>query len=297
MEVDATVNEIFGDPRMDLEFERKGYVERPFLGPDEVRAVQELYDRLAPPIVEDFAVTILSDSFEYRWGVFTGIRSLLERRLREVLPHHRLALATFVAKCRKASQGHLALHQDWWIADNRVDRALSVWCPLVDVGMHNAPLKVVPGSHKFLNLPYPVNAAFRTTYHPKLRVLDAEFVKRLMTPAGHAVIYDQRMLHGSDGNPSEEHRVAFNCIMIPEGRRPRLYVWDEGSPEMQVFGVSEEYLCSFALPPRLRPPYPEGVTFLETVDATAPALGDPELAQLRSWQADFASNEQQRVRA
>ena len=288
---------IFADGAIDQQFAIRGYVVHPFLDAAEVRAMEHVHAEIFPELLSDFSATTLDDSTERRWRVFEKIRAIVDAPLRRIVPHHKMALATFVTKRPRTTQGRVPLHQDWWIADNRVHRALHFWCPLVDVGPESGCLKIVPGVHRLLNDPYPIHPKFRTAYHPRLSVLDGEFALRVPMPAGAALLYDQRMLHGSDENRSDRMRVAFNCIMIPEDLTPLLYQWTPDIPDrLQVLEVDERYLCEFRFGVPLAPPYPQGVRLVDTIPVATSPLSDGDFSVLRDMQRMFA-DEDRKTRA
>ena len=281
--VESRPDPLFGDDRRDREFSHDGYVVLPFLDPSHVAALQRLHDEMLPDLPADFTATTLSDDFELRSRVSTGIRAIVEERLGRILPGYKVVLATFVSKRARTLQGRVNLHQDWWLVDNRVRRALHFWCPLVNVGAGNGCLKIVPGIHRLLNDPYPIHPPmYRTAYHPVLPRLESEFVRRVAMPAGSALVYDERMLHGSDENLSDQPRVAFNCVMIPADLEPIVYWWDEREPgRMSILEVSEEFLCRFRYGTPLETPYPRDVSLRGTTEASVRPLREDELAALR----------------
>jgi hypothetical protein len=287
---------VFDDAALDGAFMSRGFLVRPFLDPTEILAMERVYAEMFPETDADFSATILNDSTECRLDASAAIRAIVEAPLRRMFGRHKLAVATFVTKRPRTTKGRLPLHQDWWIVDNRVHRALHVWCPLVDVGPDSGCLRVVPGVHHFLNDPYPIHGKFRTAYHPKLAVLDEQCSIRVSMPAGTALIYDERMLHGSDDNRSDHLRVAFNCIMIPEEALPLVYQWDEQAPDrIEVLEVDEPYLCEFRFGVPLSRPYRRGIRLIETIPAAVSPLNDEGIARLRAIQAGFSVEDREGV--
>ena len=285
---------IFVNEETDREFARKGYVVLPFLDAEAIQAVQALHDRLFPVVPSDFYSSFVSATTDQRLGVLTGIRKLLAGQLKTILPWHKVQLATFITKRPTSQRGQLALHQDSWITDHRVEAAPSVWCPLVDVGPMNACLRVVPGSHRFFHNPCPMNAyvakAKHLAYRPEADPLEDEFIKDVPMQAGMALIYDPRLVHGSGENLVDRPRVALNCVTIPEQREPQLYFWDDRPPErMQVFEVTESFLCQFNFLSRPDEPYPEGVRLIDTIDGLTTPPARIDRAALRRLQTDASA--------
>ena len=277
---------VLADQAADREFLARGYLVRPFLGPGELQAVARLHEECYPTLTTDFTATTLDESFERRWRVSTGLRAIVGATLARLLPRHRMVLGTFVTKRAQTRQGRVPLHQDWWVVDNRVQRALHVWCPLVDVGLDTGCLTVVPGVHELLgDSPYPIHPKYRTAFHPVLSAVSERFAKRIPMRAGSALFYDQRMLHGSEENQGQHERVAFNCIMVPEDAEPLLYLWEESAPKrFEVLGVDEAFLCRFRFGTPVRPPYPDGTRWLTSVEDTSEPWRDEDLEALRRVQ-------------
>jgi len=279
--VTAAGTDVFVDPTVDDLFAKRGYYETPLLDEGQIADLVTLHDRLVPSVSSGFEASVLSDSGEFRERVSDGIRELVEAPLSELLPHHKLVLAVFVTKPANSRGGTLPLHQDWWIVDNRACRGLHVWCPLVDVDSSNGCLKVVPGVHRLLNEPYPINGKYRTGYHASLSRLETEYARHVPQPRGSALVYDQRMLHGSDENASPAVRIAFNCIMIPKNVQPSIYWWDEETPStMQRFQVPERYLCHFRFGNAIEKPYPPGVELIESFEARVNPLRETDFLAL-----------------
>jgi hypothetical protein len=284
----GSADPVFQVEEVDRAFAREGYVVLPFLEMGEIEALRQLHDRLFPDLPFDFTATTLSDDPDLRAEVSRGIRAIVEKRLAAMVPGYKVVLATFVSKRPRTSAGRVNLHQDWWLVDNRVHRALHFWCPLVGVGADNGCLKVVPGIHHLLNDPYPIHPpSYGTAYHPVLAQLEREFVRRVAMPAGAALVYDERMLHGSDENASEHPRVAFNCVMIPAMLEPIVYWCDEADAgRLSVLEVSEEFLCRHRYGTPLSRPYPDDVRARSTVEAAVHPLRRRELLALRRAQAE-----------
>jgi hypothetical protein len=268
---EGTANPIFTGAETNREFLRKGYVVVPFLDAEEIQAVQALHDRLFPVFAHDFNSSVMTATMDQRLGVLNGLRAIFGKKLEALLPRHRIQLASFMTKRPGSQRGSLPLHQDAWITDHQVEFAPSVWCPLVDVGPLNACLRVVAGSHRLVRNPCPLNAyvlpADYLTYKGDVDPLEDEFITNVPVPAGMALVYDPRLLHGSGENRTNQPRVAFNCPTVPDGYEPLLYWWDVRPPgQMHKFQVTESFLCQFQFGTRPEEPYPEGVRLLDTFD-------------------------------
>lgn len=177
----------------------------------------------------------------------------------------------------------MQLHQDWSFVDHTLNPAVNIWCPLVDVDETNGSLKIVPGSHTCwghigLSTPHPPPIA------PVMEILEAEFTIPVTIPAGWAVFYDPRLLHGSDENRSTEERVATVCCTIPADLSPRLYYAAEPAPTtLEIFEVSPEFLSRCTPAQR-----PDGVKQIGVLDYPATPLEPSDLDALRRLQHELA---------
>lgn len=101
--------------------------------------------------------------------------------------------------------GSLAPHQDWNITDERHYRSFNLWIPLLDTGAANGGIMVLPRSHR-IGLNYRGPSIPSLTEH----IMDAvwKVMVTLEIPAGHALLYDHRLIHASGPNNSERSRVV-----------------------------------------------------------------------------------------
>jgi hypothetical protein len=142
-------------------------------------------------------------------------------------------------------------------------------------------MRVVPCSHRLFPDPYPVNAGAATDS------VDEQFVRDVPMRAGTALVYDTRLVHGTGENLADRLRVAINVVMVREGHEPQLYFWDDRPPgRIQVFEVSESFLCQYRFGSRPEEPYPRGVRLVDTIDNPTTAWGRIDSAALRRLQAD-----------
>ena len=278
---------IFTHAETEEEFRRKGYIVRPLLSADEINAVQQVHDSVTPPMTGDIFSTPLSHDYEYRSCVLDGIRPIVQQKLKSILPYHKLAMVVLITKKPATTAGKLPIHQDWWITDNNRRRAVHVWCPLVDVDAQSACLKVVAASHRLLNNPYPVHPKYRTEYHSSRDLLDAMATSIPMT-GGWAVVYDQRLLHGSGENLSNRTRVAFNCIMVPEDAKPLLYCWDgKSETRLDIVEVNEDYLCRFKYGEPIKESYSGDVRYLKSIDVKVKPLECDDISLLGKLEVEM----------
>jgi len=141
--------------------------------------------------------------------------------LQALLPDLEVFLGSFIYKA--AASGWVSLHQDWTFHDERTTRTFVIWCPLVDVDADGGALHVIPGSHRWTDgvrgsgdipdlLPDEAPDAWAAAVPVPLR-------------AGHAVMYDAAILHGSTPTGSQP-RPVVGLALGPVGA-PLLHVHRE----------------------------------------------------------------------
>ena len=129
------MDQVCADKALDDELKRKGFVVVPFLDEEQVDEVRALHDRLFPDIPSDLYSTVFCENPDLRRQVVTGIREIIGERFRMLLPGHSNCFSLFVTKrANSSSAGRMPMHHDAWMIDHRVERAPSIWCPLVVVG-------------------------------------------------------------------------------------------------------------------------------------------------------------------
>ena len=273
---------IFSDTTTDAEFGARGYVVRPFLHPDEIRALTRLHEALPPDLPGDFYATVFSRNADYRRRVSEGIGSAMKRGIAALFPHHELCFAVFVTKGPNSKQGTLPLHRDYSFVDLKLHTAVHLWCPLVDVNQTNGCLQVVKGSHTLVESPYAVNE-YPPVFGGVMDLLYQKFTQPVPMAAGSVLAYESRLFHGSGENRSSTLRPACVAILLPKGAHPRVYVWNGVKPTtFDVLEVTTDFLLQMQRGAPIRKPYPAGVSYLASVEFPVDPLRPEDLVALQA---------------
>jgi hypothetical protein len=135
---------------------------------------------------------------------------------------------SFISKSA-GSSGSLAPHQDWNITDERQYRSFNLWLPLVDTHKENGAIWVLPKSHL-------AGLNFRGPGIPSLCENIMEELWNAMTvldiPAGHALLYDHRLIHASGANNSAEPRVVAVLGVLESDAPMHIYYGRENAVEV-----------------------------------------------------------------
>ena len=155
--------------------------------------------------------------------------------LADHFPKYQPFLAAFISK-GAAGGSATAFHQDLTYTNERIDRALLIWMPLIDLTAESGGLQVVAGSHLWTDGLRPSGLARLPTAS-----YQEEFAARatsLRLSAGEAVIYDAALIHGAPEHPPGEVRPAVAVAMAPMGAQlVRAHVDDR----LRCFRVSSDH--------------------------------------------------------
>lgn len=254
--------------------ERVGYDIVPLLSNSDCKRLIEIFYSLQSPAeIEEFHVSMHGADRHYSGEADGHVRAVLGAKLPGYLGEHELVVGNFVVK-RPGGRGAVPVHQDWTFVDERRFTSLSIWCPLTDVTPDNGTLHVLPGSHALANflrgpdVPVP--------FHGHEEVIRARGTA-LSLPAGHAVIYNHRLVHWSPENVTDAPRVAANLLLIPAGAR-LCHVRGArraGSGELDVYEVDRSYFLD------ARPWQPPPISCrIGSVDAAVNAPAERALGEL-----------------
>lgn len=202
----------FLDPAAEEHLRVHGYAVMDVLDADEVAAVRAAYAALRPDDDQGLAIDYIRPDRTMIARVRELTQPLWDAHLPRLFADHRCAFTTFVTK-HPGGSSHMYLHEDRSFVDERIERAGTLWIPLVDVGpdLPNGGLQLVPGSHRLATAFSGSNTQdlFRP-YEDALR----EALITLELRAGQAVYYDTRTLHASPENETDEPREAIACAVV-----------------------------------------------------------------------------------
>lgn len=100
-------------------------------------------------------------------------------------------------------------HQDWAFYPHTNDDVVAVGVMLDDVGPENAPLMMLPGSHKGPTHNHHADGYFCGAIDTAACGVDPAEAVPVLGPAGSISIHHVRMIHGSDLNRSDQDRALL----------------------------------------------------------------------------------------
>lgn len=115
-------------------------------------------------------------------------------------------------------------HQDinYWPLEPQVN--ITAWIAVDDVYEDNAPLQVIPGSHRKM-LPH-IKSADTLGQEADPALFDASQARKMICKAGEFILFSERLLHGSAANTSTRRRTG----MVARYTMPLVRLFTDHSP-------------------------------------------------------------------
>jgi ectoine hydroxylase-related dioxygenase (phytanoyl-CoA dioxygenase family) len=159
-------------------------------------------------------------------------------------------------------------HQDWAFYPHTNDDLLAVGVLLDDVGPENAPLLLLPGSHRGPVHDHTANGVFVGGFNPLQCGLDVGGAVSFTGSAGSISLHHVRLVHGSAINRSARDRRMLFVEIGAADAWPLLGVssYDEWFQGHMISGTPTTSFRMEALPIRL--PLPQAFTGALSQDAT-----------------------------
>jgi hypothetical protein len=238
------VPDIFQDPDLQAQFDRKGYILLDFLTPEDVQYLESLFHEGHSDLPKS---RFMSDSY----SADEDMKKMASRKITEVfLPHFSRYFkdfspfgSSFLYKT-PGTESALAPHQDWTIVDESKALALNIWVPLCDTTVHNGTLHVLPGSHLHI---LPLRAPTLPFFFSGNEDVLMPYLLPIEVKAGQAVVLNQRLVHYSSPNLSDQVRIAITSGIKTAGEPMVFYYRDDerGEDVLEVYHQEDDFLISF----------------------------------------------------
>lgn len=190
------------------------------------RAVSAAVRRHRPIDAAEFYASPANDHGAVAAAIQRDVAPLISPAVEALLPGYRIFMVAATIKGPRS--GVVQYHQDWTYTDERREKALFLWCPLVDVDDRNGVLRLVPGSHR------SAAATVRPSTGPSRWQLPEMFQVGLHErsaaqpmSAGQAVLFEPSVAHGSLHNTTDDVRPAITVALAPDGAQ-LLHFHDDG---------------------------------------------------------------------
>jgi hypothetical protein len=246
---------LFGDPKLQQQFDDCGFVMVPLLDTAGVGALTDVWHAHDDPKKTlSLSTTIFSPSIAYRQAISAGICAIVEPRIAQIMPDARLVYGSFVVKQAADERSPMPIHQDSSYVDESLYAAATLWIPVIDIDETNGAVHVVPGSHKLNRRPRPFGSS------PPYEEIEDDFRAAaipLYPRAGTALIFSQMIFHFSPPNRSAQIRIAGGGVVAQKGA-PATFLWETSDGRVDVYQVEDAFFHSFS--PSVAPPNRTPVT-------------------------------------
>jgi hypothetical protein len=260
----------FVDPGLEAAFARDGFVVVDLVGPGCVEDLAARYEALDSGIDAGYYPSFQSTDRAYKTAANEAITEGLWPPLADLLEGYEPLLGVFMVK-HPGPATEVVPHQDWVVADESERPTMNAWAPLTPVDQASGPMKVLPGSHRWLG-DLRGSPSFPTAWEADWERVRDELMVTVPVEVGQAMVYDIRLLHGTGANRSDRTRVVSSLYAIPLGADPVHY---HRHPDGTVVGyrVPSDFCTTHDLGA-----VPAGEPFVELPDYDVEPLGFDELA-------------------
>ena len=264
---------ILRDRTLDRRFRRDGYVVVPALSPSQVEAALEVFERHPSGVDSGYYASIHSDSSTYKQNVDAELRRIVWPACDEILVDHQCLIAAMMVKPPTGSTV-VPVHQDWNTIVEGRSAGLTCWMPLTPVTEVEGLMRVLPGSHRYLD-GLRGSPGFPAPYQEISDRIRDELMVDLHVGVGDVMVMDGRVLHTTGENRSGRTRVAAYLNAIPRTAQPVHYYRDEDG-RVEGYEVEPDFFTSFSIGQR-----PWGRKFTEIERYEVPPITMEELQRRR----------------
>jgi len=213
----------------------KGYaVINAFLKSEEIETLKSFfYDRIDDSGVEaPFFTSHWSNSESYRKQVDSFVSEQLLPLANQWFDGYKCLLGYYLFK-RPGTDGQVTPHRDWSVTDESKHSGLILWIPLTDISKSNGGFEVAENSHR--------DAPIRgTNIHPPIP--EGLNTTKIFPKAGDAVVMDNRLIHASQPNQSDESRLAVGLILMPKEAEILHYFKKDEDAGRRTIRVGDNFL-------------------------------------------------------
>jgi hypothetical protein len=212
-----TTDRVFNDSQLQEQFDQDGFVVVRLL-PVEVATsllAELLAQRASAPAStgQGLDQSFFNQDLSYRKRVDALGTQAIGPVLDSILTDSRLTACGLVTK--RPGGFPLNLHRDDAILRDPRHVVVNTWCALGPVNAANGALAMLRGSHRLPNLEVRGTARFYEDYAETLK----NWTEVIELSPGEAILFDNRLLHWSTPNSTDEARHALRSVSVPRDER------------------------------------------------------------------------------
>jgi ectoine hydroxylase-related dioxygenase (phytanoyl-CoA dioxygenase family) len=228
---------LFRDPILQEQYDRQGFLVMPFLSGNQVNDLRNLYHHVINPVeVTDLYESSRNNSQANNQIINESIYGVMKDSAEKIFQEVSFYGGTFMVKsCKNSSL--LPLHQDWSVVEEEKYSTMFIWCPMQDVSPLNGGIFLLEGSHTYFNNlrsgSYPSNRYI-------LPVAYKQWIKNIPVKSGEALIYSDKIFHGSHKNAGADDRIIATARVTTKNA-PLVYFHKTKVDEVSVYQASSSF--------------------------------------------------------
>jgi len=261
----------FRDPTLEEKFQRDGFVVVDFAPQEVIDGLLEVYERLDAGIDSGYYPSLMSSNCDYKNETHREVRDRLWPIFDRFIEGYDPLLGVFMVK-HPGPDTEVAPHQDWIVADESERPTMNVWVPLTPVTDESGRMRVLPGSHRWLE-GLRGSPTFPTQWEGVYERVRDELMTPVDIEVGQAMIYDIRVLHGTPPNLSDRTRVVSSLYATPVGA-PSVHYYRSPEGVVEGYRVPSNFCTTFRIGD-----VPNGERFVSIADYSVQPLSFDEIAE------------------
>ncbi|MFT5860223.1 MAG: hypothetical protein ACI865_002331 [Flavobacteriaceae bacterium] len=276
---------IFKNDELQKQFNSDGFVVLPIIEKEDVANLLNYYTSqdFDNKIEAGFHISLDNQNEALVKEVGSKIKDIIVPEIADLLDDCKVFTASYVIK-EPGLQNIVPPHQDWTFVDEDKYCSATIWTALVDVTEENGALGVIRGSHKIFNhkrsSPSPQSKSPLSDHIFTL----FPFVEIIEMKAGESLIFDNRLIHASPPNLSDQARIAVGIGITQSEAQLKHYYLNPSSSKLEEYDVDEGFYTWFNNK-RLSNLFddgksPEGLIKLDEIDRVVPDLSKEEMEAL-----------------
>ncbi len=227
--------------RLQTLLNNNGYFTMPFLEEEMIAAVKNIYYQNFQDQETLFYATSFHPDFALKQKVNNEIIALLEHKINTHFSDFKILGSSFLKK-KPNENNPLPLHQDWTVTDEEKDGSFTIWIPLQDTTIDNGAISVIPASHHLEN-------NFRAPSLPVSFEKDRTNFEKYLIPLplkkGTAFVFNQKLMHASFPNKSNEERLVLTIGLAPKDAALFMLYFDKSKNELHQYAMPDDMFLHY----------------------------------------------------
>ncbi|HND45875.1 MAG TPA: phytanoyl-CoA dioxygenase family protein, partial [Chitinophagales bacterium] len=211
--------------------EINGYFTQQILDNDLAEKIKSIYFANFDDKTTTFYSTSFYPDFELKQKVNQEILNIIQPVLDKNFADYKILGSSFLRKLPNQNNP-LPLHQDWTVTDEKKYGSYTIWIPLQDTNQTNGAIRVIDRSHQIDD---SMRAPSLPVSFEKERPAFDKYLKTLTLKTGEAFIFNQKLMHASWPNQSNEERLALTIGLVPKEANLFMLYFDKNKGEIQQY--------------------------------------------------------------